>query len=196
MRELWALYGVVVPKHKWRYEGARENKDSQLQSIVKVDILVLSNSMLLMAKQHHVIHCAQFSNVSLIFSILARLNIRHYQRVLTLEPSLYPWTGKYTDPTRAMHAFKVLNGMVISLLSWHNVGRGRMGWREIGTVSTIMMTINVVVLCRSPYYFWARYLMPIIVLQFQKLFLLLTAIARWNVVHHLEVKAFQSSCIN
>lgn len=163
---------------------------------MKVDILVLSNSMLLMAKQHHVIHCAQFSNVSLIFSILARLNIRHYQRVLTLEPSLYPWTGKYTDPTRAMHDFKVLNGMVISLLSWHNVGRGRMGWREIGTVSTIMMTINVVVLCRSPYYFWARYLMPIIVLQFQKLFLLLTAIARWNVVHHLEVKAFQSSCIN
>lgn len=152
--------------------------------------------MLLMAKQHHVIHCAQFSNVSLIFSILARLNIRHYQRVLTLEPSLYPRTGKYTDPTRAMHDFKVLNGMVISLLSWHNVGRGRMGWREIGTVSTIMMTINVVVLCRSPYYFWARYLMPIIVLQFQKLFLFLTAIARWNVVHHLEVKAFQSSCIN
>lgn len=134
--------------------------------------------MLLMVKQHHVIHCAQFSNVSLIFSILARLNIRHYQRVLTLEPSLYPRTGKYTDPTRAMHDFKVLNGMVISLLSWHNVGRGRMGWREIGTVSTIMMTINVVVLCRSPYYFWARYLMPIIVLQFQKLFLFLTAIAR------------------
>lgn len=157
---------------------------------MKVDILVLSNSMLLMVKQHHVIHCAQFSNVSLIFSILARLNIRPYQRVLTLEPSLYPRTGKYTDPTRAMHDFKVLNGMVISLLSWHNVGRGRMGWREIGTVSTIMMTIDVVVLCRSPYY------MPIIVLQFQKLFLFLTAIARWNVVHHLEVKAFQSSCIN
>ena len=79
---------------------------------MKVDILVLSNSMLLMAKQHHVIHCAQFSNVILIFSILAPLNIRHYQRVLTLEPSLYPRTGKYTDPTRAMHDFKVLNGMV------------------------------------------------------------------------------------